>query len=277
MNKISMLFAQLQAAIDHHNQQQGFDTNHPWHHQLTLIESNGLLDVKYRGEYELWFDDQPTITILQNLCQILSHPEISLRLRSIIYHTEAVLAANGTYDYNIDPLVNGEHQFPKLTHLSLAQGHGEHGYKILTSPQSGDNWYESGVLAQLLDKAPFLEELVTPVPPNELFFQGDQHPLKSLDVDAGFDQMNFIQNLSSCTRLPVIQKLVFTDLRQTYMDDWSTQTTKFEDYMLFFNSPIAAQLQSISLQEVNLTREQVEQLLAIRSEGVEITRHTILE
>ena len=127
------------------------------------------------------------MTILQDLFKLLTHPDVAPRLRSLTYLTEATLAANGTYDDNIDPLVDGEHQFPNLIHLSLAQGHGEHGYKILTSPQSGDDWYEAGVLARLLDKAPCLEDLVTPGPPNDRFFQGCQHPLQSLDIDAGVE------------------------------------------------------------------------------------------
>lgn len=187
METLSTLLAPLQAAIESKNQEDGFDKNHPWYHRLTSIETAGSIDVEYQGEYELWFDDRTTVTILQDLFKLLTHPDVAPRLRSLTYLTEATLAANGTYDYNIDPLVDGEHQFPNLIHLSLAQGHGEHGYKILTSPQSGDDWYEAGVLARLLDKAPCLEDLVTPGPPNDRFFQGCQHPLQSLDIDAGVE------------------------------------------------------------------------------------------
>jgi hypothetical protein len=275
LETLSTLFAPLQSAINQKNQEDGFDENHPWHHRLTTIETAGLLDVEYQGEYELWFDDRTTVTILQDLFKLLAHPDVAPRLRSLTYLTEATLAANGTYDYNIDPLVDGEHQFPNLIRLSLAQGHGEDGYKILTSPQSGDDWYEAGVLARLLDKAPCLEDLVTPVPANDRFFQGCQHPLQSLDVDAGFDCVEFIRHLSACSRFPNLRKLVFTDFRQYYLDDWRTQTTKFEDYVLFFKSAVASKLQSISLREVNLTSEQVNQLLTIRSEGVEITCHQV--
>jgi hypothetical protein len=272
---LSILFAPLEDAIKQNNQENNFETNHPWYHRLTLVEAAGLVDVEYQGEYEIWLDDNTTVTILENLLKILTHPDFAPRLRSFTYLTDAALAANGTYDYNIDPLVDGEHQFPNLIHLSLAQGHGEHGYKILTSPQSGDDWYEAGVLSHLLDKTPFLEELVIPVPPNQSFFQGCQHPLRSLDVDAGFDCVDFIRNLAACSRFPNIQRLVFTDFRQYYLDDWRTQTTSFEDYILFFNSQIASQLQSISLREVNLTPKQVDEILAIRSKGVDITCHQV--
>jgi hypothetical protein len=269
----SILFAPLQAAINRKNQEDGFDANHPWNHRLILIEEDGLIDVEYKGEYELWFDDGTISTVLQDLLKLLNHPDISPRLRSFTYRTDAVLAANGTYDYNIDPLIDGEQQFPSLIRLSLDRGHGEHGYKILNSPQSGDDWGEGGVLARLLDKAPCLDELLTPVPPNSNFFQGCQHLLKSLEVDAGFEHMDFIQNFTACSRFPSIKKLVFTEFRQHYLDDWQAKTISFEDYILFFRSSIAAQLQSICLREVNLTSNQVDRLLAIRREGVEITRH----
>lgn len=271
METLSNLFAPLQAAINQKNQEHGFEANHPWYHRLTLVEANGLLNVEYQGEYELWFNKRATVNILQDLFQLLTHPDVAPRLRSLTYLTEATLAANGTYDYNIDPLVDGEQQFPNLIRLSLAQGHGEDGYKILTSPQSGDDWYEAGVLARLLDKAPFLEELATPVPPNVNFFHGSQHPLQLLDVDAGFDCIDFISNLSVCSRFPNLQKLVFTDFRQYYLDDWQKQTTSLEDYILFFKSPVASRLKSITLREVNLTSSEVNQLLNIRSEDVDIT------
>jgi hypothetical protein len=267
----STLFAPLQTAINRKNQESGSAADHPWYHQLTLVETDGLLDVEYQGEYALWFDDDTTISILQDLCQILVSPDVARRLRSFTYRTDADLAANGTYDYNIDPLVDGVQQFPNLMRVSLDQGDGEQGYKILNSPASGEDWHEAGVLARLLAKAPSLADLVTPVPPDVSFFQGSQHSLQSLDVDAGFDHVDFIRNLAACSRFPNLRKLVFTDLRQYYLDDWRTQTTSFDDYVLFFKSLIGAQLASIVLRAVNLSPEQVEQLLAIRSEGVEIT------
>jgi hypothetical protein len=267
-----MLFAPLQTAINRKNQEDGLDENHPWYHRLTLVETAGLLDVTYQGEYELWFSDETTVAILQDLCQVLAHPDVAPRLRSFTYLTDAALAANGTYDYNIDPLVDGAQQFPNLKRVSLAQGDGEHGYKILNSPASGEDWYEAGVLARLLAKSPCLADLVTPVPPDGSFFQGSPHPLQSLDVDAGFDHVDFMRNLAACSRFPNLRRLVFTDLRQYYLDDWRTQTTSFDDYVLFFKSPITAQLQSITLHAVNLSPEQVSELLTIRREGVEITR-----
>jgi hypothetical protein len=196
MGPLAALFAPLQAAIDRKNQEDGFDVSHTWHHQLSLGEADELLDVEYRGEYELWFDDQPTVTILQDLLRLLASAQVAPRLRSFTYRTEAVLAANGTYDYNIDPLVETEQRFPNLTRLSLDQDQGEHGYKILISPLSGDDWQEAGVLARLLDKAARLEELVTPAPPNGSFFQGRRHSLRSLDVDAGFGHADFIRHLA---------------------------------------------------------------------------------
>jgi hypothetical protein len=44
-----------------------------------------------------------------------------------------------------------EQRFPKLARLSLDRGPGEHRCKIPTSPLSGDDWHEAGVLVRLLD------------------------------------------------------------------------------------------------------------------------------
>jgi uncharacterized protein (TIGR02996 family) len=266
------LFAPLEAAIARKNREDGFDASHAWCHQLTVNLAADSLDVEYEGEYELWLEDRTTVTILQDLLRLLASAEVAPSLRSFTYRTEAVLAANGTYDYNIDPLLEGVQPFPNLVRLSLDQGAGEHGYKILTSPLSGDDWHEAGVLARMLDKAPRLEALVTPVCPNESFFQGRPHPLQFLDVDAGFGRADLIRHLTGCSRFPDLRRLVFTDFRQYYLDDWRERTTQFEDYVLFFRSPVASRLQSICLREVNLTPDQIRRLLDVRSEGVEITR-----
>jgi len=127
------------------------------------------------------------------------------------------------------------------------------------------------VLADLIARAPALEELVTPSPPSFSFFQGDTHPLQSLDVDAGFGHECFIRNLTHCSRFPELRRLVFTDDRNRYTDDWPKRTTSFEDYSEFFGSSVASQLMAISLREVRLSRDEVRQLLEMRSEGVEIT------
>lgn len=153
MSSLRALFEPLNAAILRKNEEDGFGPDHPWYHQLIIGESRGLVDVEYRGEYELWFDDRTKVPILEDLLRLLASNDIAHALRSFTYRTEAVLAANGTYDFNIDALVDSAQAFPNLTQLSLDQGEGEHGYKILTSPSSGDDWQEAGVLARVLDKA----------------------------------------------------------------------------------------------------------------------------
>jgi hypothetical protein len=155
----------------------------------------------------------------------------------------------------------------------LDQVHGEHGYKILVSARNGGDGYfeEAGVLADLLVRAPALQELVTPSPPGGEFFRGGPHPLRSLDADAGFGHANFIRNLAGCARFPALRRLVFTDFRQTYLDDWRGQATAFEDYVSLFRSPAASRLESILLREMSLSRDEVRLLLDMRNEGVEIT------
>jgi hypothetical protein len=151
-----------------------------------VSESEGLVDVEYCGEYELWFDDRASVTILQDLLLLKASPEVAPTLRSFTYRTEAVLAANGTYSIVIDGLFTGDRPLPRLCRLVLDQAEGEHGYQILASARNGgDGWYEeAGVLADLVARAPALQELVTPSPPSGAFFHGPSHPLRSLDVDS---------------------------------------------------------------------------------------------
>jgi hypothetical protein len=262
MESTTALFVPLQAAVARKNQEGGFDANHPWHHQLTVNESDGLLDVEYRGEHALWFDDGTDVAILQDLLRQLASAAVAPRLRSFTYRTEAVLAANGTCECYIDPLGEGEQPFPNLARLVLDQGDGEHGYKILAS---------SDVLTRLLEKAPSLIELTTPGPPAASFFQGPPHRLQSLDVDAGYDHADFIRHLAGCVRFPGLRRVVFTDFRQDYLRDWSKRTTPFEDYVSFFRSAVASRLESISMRQVNVSEDQVQRILEMRRNGVEIT------
>jgi hypothetical protein len=273
MGSVAALFAPLQTSIAQKNQESAFNGSHPWHHRLTVNESEGLVDVEYCGEYELWFEDRTSVTILEDLLRLLASPELAPTLRSFTYRTEAVLAANGTYSIIIDALFTGDWPLARLCRFVLDQGEGEHGYKILASARNGgDGCYdEAGVLADLLARAPALQELVTPSPPSAAFFQGPSHPLRSLNVDSGFAHENFIRNLAGCSRFPKLRRLVFTDFRQSYLADWRERATRFEDYLSLFSSPVASRLESISLREVSLTRDQVCRLLGMRSEGVNIT------
>jgi hypothetical protein len=270
MGTLAELFRPLMDAVERHNRERGLNPRHSWHHRLLVKERQGLIDVEYRGEYQLWFDDSPAVLILNDLCELFTTPAVAPHLNSFTFRTAAALAANGTYDFNIDPLVRGNVRFPNLTRFILDQGEGEHGYKILTSPASGDNWNEAGVLARLIANAPRLVELASPSPPNADFFRGRHHPLRQLDIDAGFDHSQFIRRLAGCQRFPELERLTFTDYRQTYMTDWQTSVTPFEDYERLFRSPVLAGLRTVSLRSVSLTPQQIGQLRSIRRQGVSI-------
>lgn len=268
--EIAALFAPLQAVIARANTEGGVDKKHPWYHQLIVHVADGLLDVQYHGEAELSLEGEDT-TALDDLLFILAGPAVAPCLRSFTFHTPGVWASNGMADFNIDSLVEGG-PLPHLERMLLPQGQGEHGYLILNSPSADEHFGEGGVLARLLDKAPRLRELKTPNPPDEAFFQEPPHPLRTLDVDAGLDHAGFIRRLAGCTRFPELRHLTFTDFRQSYMGDWRTSTTPFGDFVALLWSEVGRRLESIRLREVVLTPDEVSELLAIRSEGVEITR-----
>lgn len=272
MGSIEALFAPLQASIARKNQEDGYDASHPWHHRLVVNQADGLVDVEYGGEYELWFDDRSKVTIFQDLLRLVASPDVAPMLRSFTHRTDAALAANGTYSIIIDGLF-ADRPLPRLSRFVLDQGEGEHGYKILASARNGGDGYyeEAGVLADLLALAPALRELVTPSPPSDAFFHGAPHPLQSLDVDSGFGHASFIRNLAACSRFPDLRRLVFTDFRQTHLADWRAQATSFEDYLALFASPVASRLESISLREVSLKEDQIRRLLEMKSAGVDIS------
>jgi len=261
-------FATLQATLARVNRQGEWDEAHPWFHRLVIHRDGDLIDVQYQGEWYVTLEDHSTFGFLRELLLLLASPDFAPQLRSFTFRTEAVYAANGTYDFNIDPLIDGPHQFPHLESVILDQGYGEHGYKILVRGDS--DFEEAGALACLLDRAPALRELVSPSPPSPAFFGGQQHPLQLLDVNSGFGHENFIRNLAASVRFPRLRRLVFTECQQTYMENWRTLATSFEDFAGFFQSPVAAQLEAIELNDVLLSSDEVKRLLAHRSEGVSI-------
>lgn len=158
MKPIEEAFAQVQQGIERYNRERDREPGHPWRHELLINDSNGLIDVEYRGDYELWFEDDSIGTVLEDLLRLLASNELAPRLRSFVHRTEAVIAANGTYSIVIDALLESGQIFPALAQLELDQGQGEHGYKILASARNGgDGFYdEAGVIADLLNAAPAL-------------------------------------------------------------------------------------------------------------------------
>jgi hypothetical protein len=263
-------FQELRKAIARKNRADELATNHPWYSRLSVRQTKGLLDVKYRGEYELWFQDESNIAILDDLLTLLATAELAPKLRSFTYTTDAALAANGTYNFNIDPLLTSKQNYPNLKTVSLDQGDGEHGYKILNSEEFGDYHSAGDALARLLRKALVLDELRTPSPPDENFFLGPPTQLRKLDIDSGFGHESFVKQLATSTRFPSLKSLVFTEYRQDYMKDWKSLTTPFVDYLSLFRSPLMTQMKEVTLRAVILKPSEIQQLLAIRSSGVSI-------
>lgn len=265
----------LEATVRRHNQHHEFDERHPWYHSLATLSFGGLLDVEYRGESYLNFYPDEGVSILTNLLRRLSSPELAPRLRSFTFVTPGSWAANGTCNYDIDPLLEGTQTYPNLLLLSLDQGSGEHGSKILNSDRWGDYFDAGPILAMMLERAPRLDYLLSPVPPSADFFQGKPHPLRHLNVDAGYDHQSFLRNLADSSRFPQLEELVFTDFVQDHTDDWREHTTPFEDYVRFFRSKTAAGLKTMKFQDVDLAPDLIRDLLRIRKDGVTISRHTL--
>jgi uncharacterized protein (TIGR02996 family) len=269
------LLADLEETVTRQNQHSKYDKTQSWYHSLATLSVGGLLDVEYRGESYLNFYPDDGVSILTELLRRLASPELAPRLRSFTFNTPGSWAGNGVCNYDIDPLLESDQTYPNLLVLSLDQGEGEHGYKILNSDRWGDYFDAGNVLAMMLERAPRLDYLLSPVPPNAEFFQGKPYPLRHLNVDAGLDHQSFVRNLADSSRFPQLEELVFTDFCHPHTDDWREHTTPFEDYVQFFRSKTAARLKTITLQQVDLAPDRIQDLLRIRKAGVTISRHTL--
>src|SRR5262249_45937067 len=142
-------------------------------------------------------------------------PEVSPVIRSLTFRGPDE-GSNGTRNWDLSPLTEGEAVFPQLRSVSIEQTKpADHNRTIVAS-----DYAEDGALARLLAKAPGLESLVTPSAPNPEFFQVGERPLTFLSVDAGYDHQDFIRGLARSSCFPGLRSLEFGEYNETYMDDY---------------------------------------------------------
>jgi hypothetical protein len=169
------------------------------------------------------------------------------------------LGANGTCNWDLTAFAESDARYPLLQHLRIARNRpDQHNRRIVAA-----TYDEDGVLGRIAEKAPLLQSLETPSAPRPNFLKADLRNLTHLHVDAGYDTHDFIRELARSFP-PMLTGLEWGDYAETYMDDWRTKTTPFEDMIALFQSNGFRQIQFFSLRNPIYADEELKRLAALR-------------
>ncbi len=190
------------------------------------------LAVTQTGEtFNLEFYGDPFEEAYLDLLNTVASEEVSPFIRSL-FLAGPDEGANGTQHWDIEPLVATDAEFSRLESFSIRRNQpADHNRPIV-----GSGIEEGGLLARLLAKSPQLQELTVPSAPNEAFFSGGDHPIRSLAVDAGYDTQGFIGNFAASSCFPELRSLEWGEFNETYRDDYLTSCTSLDDYRALFRS-----------------------------------------
>src|SRR5262249_53590886 len=93
--------------------------------------------------------------------------------------------------------------------------------------------------------------------------EADLNSLSHLRVDAGYDTQDFIRELAHSSFPPKLRGLEWGDYAETYMDDWLSKTTPFDDMKALFRSEGFDQIKAFSLRNVTYSDNELRQLKAL--------------
>lgn len=189
----------------------------------------------------------------------LARPDLAACLRSLILRGPDE-GANGTKNWNLDPLLSTDTSFPELETFSIQRNQpGDHNRSII-----GADYEEAGVLAQLLSKSPRLRELTVPSAPDAEFFRVGERPLRSLTVDAGYDTQGLISNLAQSSCFPELRNLEWGEYHETCVDDYLSNCTPLEDYRALFQSKAFATVNRFVWRNSVCTDDEIRELQAVK-------------
>jgi hypothetical protein len=232
--------------------------------RLSFFQVGGLLHVHYYGLTRREYDEEAEE--LENeikarqlpIFEVLSLPEVASRVTSLTFDGPDE-GANGTRDWDFTWLLAQEATFPELQTLIIQPSPPEaHNYTVL-----GLGYEADGQLAGWLSKAPKLSQLTTPSAPNAEFFQVEHKMLSWMRVNAGYDQANFILNLSQ-KPTPMMVELDWCEIHNKHLDAWEEDATPYEHFEALFSSPGCPR--HITLCNPNLSDEQIRKLIALQRE-----------
>lgn len=170
--------------------------------------------------------------------------------------------ANGTRSWDFSRLINSDVTFPSLIDFEVAlTDPGDHNLSII---ELQSNYEESGVIARLLAKMPNVISLRVPSAPDKSFFEVENHSLRNLVVQVGYDHQNFIENLASSSNLTELISVDFTEKYDRY-NEFPEDFTPFESFKKLFQSPVFDNGFHFILRNSKLTKEQLFELQKIRN------------
>lgn len=195
----------------------------------------------------------------EDLLNTLANPDIAACARSLNLRGPDE-GANGTKNWDIEPLLATETSFSELETLAIQLNQpADHNRSVVAA-----DYEEDGVLARLLAKAPRLQELTVPSAPNRAFFEAGHHPLRFLSVDAGYDTQNFISHLAGSTCFFELRTFEWGEYHETYMDDYLTRCTSLDDYRELFQSEAFGSVTRFVWRNPVCTEEQIRELKALK-------------
>jgi hypothetical protein len=216
--------------------------------RLWVGESEAGLFVDFYGD--------PAEEPFRRLCDAIADVDVGARLTCLLLRGPD-RGANGTSNWDLEPLAAPHSHYPCLKTLSIEQGRaGSHNFHVV-----GESYDENGVLGRLLRKMPALEALTTPSAPDREFFRGDARSLRWLSVNAGYAHQDFLRNLAEATNLPVLQTLEYGEPTGVGFEDFTRATVR--SYAALVSST-SVQLNRLVLRNPSLSEAELRRLKALR-------------
>jgi hypothetical protein len=219
-------------------------TSHP---RLSVVEVTGSFHVDFFGS--------PFEETYEALCTELRRSEVATALASLTLRGPDE-GMNGTCNWNLFGFMSKKAQFPVLRSLSVQQNGPSNHNRIVVASE----YEEGGILGRILQASPVLDTLVVPSAPDASFFEVQNHPLRNLNVDAGYDAQNFVANLADSSAFPKLHCLEFGEYNETYMEDFASKCTPKADYARLFSSPAFASVAAFTWRNPLLSAEEIAEL-----------------
>lgn len=219
--------------------------------RLSITTSGGLHHLEFYGTC---FGDA-----FLDLCETLSTPEAAGTVLSLSLRGPDE-GANGTKNWDLEPLVSRGAKFPFLQTFSIELNQpADHNRTIVAS-----SYDEDGVIARLASLCPRLSYLTVPSAPSSEFFKAPLASLRFLSIDSGYDTQDFLRHFATFNGFPSLRCFEWGEYSESYMDSWQESCTPFLDYESLFTSTAFSSVARFVLRQPSLTDEQINRLQSLR-------------
>ena len=232
-------------------QGEGLEWLPEYRESLTVLRGRHSVDLRFFGT--------PNEASYLALLDQVSRPDVAPFVRSLSMSGPDE-GANGTKNWNLEPLVSKPSTFEQLELLAVQQNApGDHNRSIV-----GDMYDENGVIARVVARAPRLRSLQVPSAPDASFFRVELRHLDYLSVDAGYATQDFISNLAQATSMPSLKVLEWGEYCETYQTDWTSLCTPANDYARLFASNVFSRVARFVWRNPVLADEEIAALKGTR-------------